>query len=310
MSNFIERKHCPACKSESMTTLLSAPFSDGFVWGYLERYYDEHGFIEKEYLEGGTFELVECNDCRLVFQKYIGNDDLLERLYTKWINPEYARSNDLLREDYFFYAKLAQEVMMFIRYFGKRPSELSFLDFGMGWAQWSLMAQGLGVKSFGAELSPDKIAYGKARGIEIVAYDDIPNHKFDLINTEQVFEHVSEPLEMLQHLRKGVRSGGLLKLSVPNGNEAKKSLTKIDWNAPQWASNSPMVVAPLEHINTYTTGALEAMGRKAGLVPIKIPVGTLIAAPGAKPKQSLKTFIHPLHRKWNWKGAYVVFRKP
>lgn len=312
MSNhFIKRTSCPVCGSQKAESLFTCGYTEPPVWDYLSRYYGEQGFIEKQLLEGAEYELVECKECKLVYQRFIGDDFLLTKLYTDWINPERALSSDRKRWQLFYYERHAQEIMMFIRYFGKAPADLSFFDFGLGWCEWCFMARGFGVNVSGTELSKDKIEFAKQNGIDVIPFDEIPNHKFDLIHTEQVFEHIAQPYEVMSHLSKALKPGGLLKLSVPWGNDVRGLLRRIDWNAPQDAEWSPMSVAPLEHVNTYPTSTLKALGRRAGLEPIRIGVGVLILDFNkSRFKEGLRTSFRPIYRKMNKKGSYVLFRKP
>ena len=128
--------------------------------------------------------------------------------------------------------------MQIISWFKKAPSSLKFFDFGMGWGEWALMAKAFGCRSYGAELSNICIEYAKANGINIVSWDEIPQSQFDFINTEQVFEHISNPLQTLCHLKKGLKANGLLKISVPTVNFMERRLRIMDWNSPKGARNS------------------------------------------------------------------------
>ena len=50
------------------------------------------------------------------------------------------------------------------------------------------------------------------------------NLRFDFINTEQVFEHISEPLETLKELKTLLKPGGIIKISVPTADDINRRL--------------------------------------------------------------------------------------
>jgi len=68
----------------------------------------------------------------MIFQRDIPNEELMKRLYEHWIAPSKAFSKQQ-QADLGYYSYYAQEIMQIIAYFGKKPSSLSFLDYGMGW---------------------------------------------------------------------------------------------------------------------------------------------------------------------------------
>lgn len=308
--HFVERKNCPACEGTNARTLYRCSFTEEPVWGYIQRHFGWQGYVEREVLEGADYALDLCEDCGLVYQRFIGDDYVMHKIYAEWINPEKVIAFHQEHNGLQYYERLAQEVMMLIKYFDKRPHELRFFDFGMGWCEWSLMSQGMGVKTYGAEVDPARIEFAQARGIEVVPYDEIPGKEFDFINTEQVFEHLPNPLDIVRHLKKGLRKGGLLKISVPYGNTAAWTIKRADWSRSDDSKLSPMPFAPLEHINTYPTATLKAMGRRAGLEPVRIPIGVWIVDLRLSAwKESLRVLLGPIKRRFNPRGAYVLFKR-
>jgi 2-polyprenyl-3-methyl-5-hydroxy-6-metoxy-1,4-benzoquinol methylase len=162
--------------------------------------------------------------------------------------------------------------MQIISWFKKAPSSLSFFDFGMGWGEWALMAKAFGCRSYGSELSKICLEYANSNGINIVSWDEIPQSQFDFINTEQVFEHISNPLQTLCHLKKGLKADGLLKISVPTVNFMERRLRIMDWNSHKGTRNSLNPVAPLEHINFYRRTSLIMMANLSGMKEVFLPI--------------------------------------
>jgi 2-polyprenyl-3-methyl-5-hydroxy-6-metoxy-1,4-benzoquinol methylase len=140
----------------------------------------------------------------------------------------------------------------------------------MGWGRWCEIAQSFGCRAHGTEFNKICIERASHKGITVVDYADIPKYKYDFINTEQVFEHLPNPLETLLHLKKGLAPDGLLKISVPDGQGIKRRLKTWNWKAPKHSSESLNPVAPLEHLNCFNHDVLAAFALTAGLSIVDI----------------------------------------
>ena len=152
-----------------------------------------------------------------------------------------------------------------------------------------------------------EIEYAQKNGINVITWDEIPEYKFDFVNTEQVFEHIPNPLDTLKYLRDSLKPTGLIKISVPNGKNIKKKLKIGDWMAPKGSKNSLNSVSPLEHINCYTRTSLIKMAERAGLVRVRLPLYLQIASamPWNSPKRILKNIFRPVYR--NLFGTHLFF---
>jgi 2-polyprenyl-3-methyl-5-hydroxy-6-metoxy-1,4-benzoquinol methylase len=231
----------------------------------------------------------------------------MKKIYEEWIDPEKAfdvHKNTMTLEDYLYYAR---EIMPIIAYFNTAPYQLNFLDFGMGWGTWSKLVQAFGCESYGTELSETRIRHAESKGIKVVSWEDLPKHTFHFINTEQVFEHLSNPLETLVYLKKCLHYHGLLKIGVPNGANIKKRLKIRDWNAPKESRNSLNPVAPLEHINCFTYKSIMKMAEMAGFRRIKLPLKIQYAYSiyGLTFKTIIKRIAKPLCRNFFY-NTYVL----
>ena len=132
------RSNCPACLSTSLSAIYQEPYRADSIQNYLKRHYEGRASHAADHY---TFELSSCAGCGLVFQQQVPDDDMLGEIYNGWVP-----STDLDREhrDYGLdeYRYLSEQVQFVIEYFGLRPSQLSMLDFGFGWAHFSKMAMG------------------------------------------------------------------------------------------------------------------------------------------------------------------------
>lgn len=308
---FIIREVCPGCKSPNHNRIHACSFVESPIKEYLEEFYDAQGHIELKYLMQGKYILVECTDCGMIYQEEIPNNVLMEKLYEEWIDPQMAFEEHVQNNDLDYYARHAEEVMRLIAYLNKKPSELTVLDFGMGWGKWCQMMRGFGCEVYGSELSETRIEYGKANGVKVISTEEVSKYRFNVINAEQVFEHIAEPLEVLCYLSKSLEKNGLIKIGVPNGGDIKRRLRNMDWGAPKGSRNSLNAVSPLEHINCYNRASIIRMADIAGLERVNIPlcieyaytINWKLVTP------AIKNIVRPLYRKLLQNSTRVVFRE-
>ena len=309
-SYFEIRKHCPTCKSTNTIGIYSCSFLKSPIKEFLESFYSPQGKVEFEYLKRANFILKECNNCGTIFQKEIPNNFLMNKLYEEWIDPEKAFKSHLEKNNLSNFSYYAQEVMMVIAFFNRTPSQLKFFDYGMGWGKWCYMAKAFGCDSYGTELSKTRIKYAQSQGIKVITWEEIPNYSFDFINTEQVFEHIPEPLKTLRYLKKSLKHNGLIKISVPNGKDIKRRLRIGDWMAPKYSKNSLNPVSPLEHINCFKQASIIRMADIVELELVKMPMHLQLAntTNWNGMKQIIKNLARPIYRNLFRGGTYLFFR--
>ena len=262
---FIQRNSCPACENIDYTELYKCKFDDEPVKSYLENFYGNQGKIEMNFLKNEYFDVRRCSKCNLVYQNTILGDYLMHKLYEEWIDPKITINEFETKYPLDYYLSNAKLIVKLIGLFNKKPSELSFFDFGMGWGNWASLVRSFGVKSYGLELSEARIAHAKNIGINVIDWKNLSNFEFDYINTDQVFEHIPNPRETLLYLAKSLKKGGIIRISVPNGNNIQEQLKTMDWTAPKGHKNSLNTIAPLEHINCFNTKSIIKMAESTGL---------------------------------------------
>lgn len=301
-TNFVTREKCPCCGASGGATLLDLAFCESPIRDYLVAFYSPQGGVEFDWLESARYTLVECSDCGLIYQKHIGGDALMARLYDRWIDPHkaFALHDGVLPPAHFI--ELGRQIGNVLDLLGKNPREVSCLDFGMGWGHWCRVARGFGCDVSGTELSEARIAYAKADGLRVITWDDIAKQQFDLINTEQVFEHLPEPFETLTYLARALKPGGLIRISVPDGWDIKRRLRVGDWDAPKGSRNSLNPVAPLEHINCFNQRVIQRLAARAGLVQRDVPERFATSL-----VDGLKGLVRPLAYRLLGRGVALYF---
>lgn len=270
MNNFETRELCPACGAAAGETLFSGKFTDQPIVDFLLGFYSSQGMIDISLLAGGKYTLVACGECGLVYQKEILNEHLMYVLYEKWIDPEYAlKLHQCFGTEY--HLKQLREMANVFHLLGDIPSKLKCLDFGMGWGLWCRMARGFGCEVHGMELSRSRIDYAESFGIPNVSYQSINGAEYDFINTEQVFEHIPNPLETLIDLKDALSQKGILKISVPDGWNIRKKIRSGLMRKADSFRGELVSIHPLEHINCFDYSTLIKMAKKAGLRAISVP---------------------------------------
>lgn len=308
--HFIERTACPGCHHPEFETLYTCGFLDSPVRDYLVAFYTPQGPIDLDALADATYQLVRCRHCQMVYQTFIGDDVLLEKLYDQWLDADLDYEQHVRSLDLNAYAMLAQEIMTVIAALDLKPHQITLLDFGTGWGRYPQMAKAFGCTAYASELSQRRAAYFEEQGVENLAWDDIPTHQFDFISTEQVFEHLPRPLETLRHLKQALKPNGMIKISVPNGQDIDRRLGVMDWQAAKGSSNSLNPVAPLEHINCFRHDSILKMAELAGMDEVRLPILDQIAySTNWKPGVPLvKNLLRPFYQNLSGRSTRVFLR--
>lgn len=307
MYDLIKRPDCPICGQVPEKILCSLPFSTGIIREYLVSHYN--GRAEPDRLGDAKYELICCQRCELIYQRWIPNDVLLQDIYDKWIPPtELSRlHHDYSLTDYRYWAGQVDFIIQFLR---KSPHEIRILDFGMGWAEWACMARAFGCQVYGTEQSLAREEYARSIGINVIGYDEIADLQADFINTEQVFEHLVSPVVTIRQLAAGLRPGGVLKVSVPNGAKVGNKITQLSRGSI--TNTELMPIAPLEHINCFTHKSILELGRQAGLLPLSPSYHQLLNASNGwfDLPNLVKNLFRPIYRHVCPKSTFVYLIRP
>lgn len=251
------RARCPVCDSGNIRTLLRTPFASPPIWTFLESYYG--GRISRDDIGAEDFIAAACSDCELIFQSVVLDSIGMGELYENILDADSSREKRI-HASHAYYAGLERNVRDMARFFPEIPPyKVRVLDFGMGWGHWVAMARSHGFDSWGAELSQQRRAYANT----VLGVQVIPNLqtdlRFDFINAEQVFEHLSEPRKIVGLLGGLLKEGGILRISVPNGTGYANILKRTNWTASKDALH------PLEHVNAFNVSSITRLTASANL---------------------------------------------
>lgn len=268
MATHVSRVLCPSCNSKNDRSIFELDYLSETIQSYLKSFYNLE-VLPKDLFEGFKYTLIRCDKCSLVYQKDIPNDDLLSIIYDNWIGSQISYEKLETSYSISYYQSYFTSIINLVHQFDNRDN-LKFFDFGFGWSNWMNVVRALGISVTGVELSLERITFAENLGFKPTSWENIPGGKFDFINTDQVFEHIANPLETLKHLSEGLSDQGIIRISVPNGDDNERIIKKMDWFAPKNSLDSLNIVAPLEHINCFTNKAIICMAEKAGLVEYKL----------------------------------------
>lgn len=296
ISAFHPRQYCPACGFATGAPIFSRPYADPRLRAALTAFYAEVGGLDYSTILEAEYALAHCADCGLLYQIQVPADTLLGRLYEEWIDPQKAFARFHQNPPRHRQAELAWEVRTATSLMAPSAPPLA-LDYGCGWGEWSTATQRQGFSPWGTELSATRRRHAEQAGIRVVSDASLPDAAFGLINLDQVLEHVPQPGETFTLLATKLHPGGVLRVGVPNGLGVRRALRHFDLELTKPRLGRLNPVAPLEHLNCFTTRSLVRLAASCGLQRV-VPswpalLRGLVWPPGAKAK--VKTLLRPAY---------------
>jgi len=271
------------------------------VRAYLLEFYA--GRLDPDSLDG-DFALVDCPACGLLYQQRVPAPGSVAEFYELVVEAE--RDDVEQRRGATVRSGARLDLDRTVRRSRRPAAQVDVLDYGAGTGVWLDAAAEFGCRTTGAEIDPSARSRLEAVGHATVDHDQLPDAAFDLVNLEQVLEHVLEPLEVMERVAASVRPDGLVRVCVPNGGRVRSLLADPNWSAPKGSPASLNAVAPLEHVNCFDHRSLTAVGRAAGLEPFQFSLGVDLAG-----SRDLRTFLGALKRQFMQpNGTLVWFRRP
>jgi len=236
-----ELSNCPLCEKVDFKPI------------YLAR--DRHYGIP------GTYRIVQCATCSLMFLNPMYSDEELSALYPA---DYYAYQNNFSR-------KLWKEIVKSLLCFrvGTRdpqieaPGRMLDLGCGSGWFLREMRDKGWDV--YGVEINSAAAQLGRDQGgLKIHAgtlpQANFPPGYFDYVRANHSFEHMTCPGETLAEIRRIMRPGGRLLIGVPNVASLNARVFKQYW----WYLGAPV------HPFTYSVKTLACFLEKYRFQILKV----------------------------------------
>ena len=291
---FIERAECPACASREVRLWCASRFDLAPVKRILEE-----TDIAQTYpaILHHPYEIWICSACRLIYQRYVLREEPLNYYYGRSLPDEATRRLDFGYSAIPHLAQLASDVLLLLNHLRKDPIDLKVYEFGQGWGRWLQLMRAAGCKVSCHDLSPSRNAAMASMGIACVEPTALESESLNVINCDQVLEHLANPRITFTALARALKPGGLLAIDVPNcwrlhrlGNHSP-SMDRI-FSDRQLSS----LVHPLEHVNAFVQQPLLRMAADAGLVRAKPSAARRWACATyyVSPKRILRNLLGPV----------------
>jgi SAM-dependent methyltransferase len=299
----IQRLDCPICRRRA-EPIFSRPYGHPQLQKFVK------DFKRTDLLEDRPFEVRFCPACDLCFQTWVMDRDELDGWYSPPTSAEAFRG-EIARQKLHWFAHMTEEILVIRQLVRVKLPRV--LDFGCNWGKWASMALAHGCDVYAVEVNRDAAAFCASRGINIIAFAQLPAHHFDFINVDQVAEHLADPMATIQSLASRLTPGGFLKLSTPGNRHLPRTLRQAQATGDDYVLTPRTLdsLAPLSHVNLFTAHSLQRLGCDAGLESFRAPFLAWLGAGQLwnQPRQ----FNHNLvvaWKRWLKRGTYQWFRKP
>lgn len=154
----------------------------------------------------------------------------------------------------------------------KRRGDLSFLDVGCNLGFATEAGRSLGYRALGIDVDSDAVQRAQLRfpgaefravGVEEVAAE---GHKFDIIYSSEVIEHLAKPFEFLRAIHDVMADDGVLFLTTPDIGHF--SLPNAVDKLVLWRT-----FRPPEHLIFFNKHSLKILFKRAGFECVKFRFG-------------------------------------
>ncbi len=208
----------------------------------------------------GSFEVMVCNKCGNIYTYWDQDVNLQEYYDARDYTVRDTSKSIFYRIQEFEYNNVLQRIRTLSK---KKP--VTLLDFGAGKGVFLHIAKAAGFDVKGVETSLPRANFGREQyGLTIDTNEfssgRIFSHKFDVITSIHVFEHIPEALPLMKELVAGnLEEDGICMFEVPNFNS---------WQSA-WAKNTWMHLDVPRHINHFTPDKFRSYLEESGLKVVR-----------------------------------------
>ena len=255
----VTKRECPFCESNEKQialTMEAHSFCDP-NFAYIDDPYTLLNITRST-----RFPFVKCRNCGFMFSEDLLDDDSLNKVYEEIINPATCKDYSLSETVFENYRKDFDHAMGI---FTDKTMVKRALDFGAGWGTWAMIARERIKEVYCYETSPIRKEFIQEAGLNLIESESsiLNRDKFQLINCQEVLEHVPNPKDVLKLLRDALSDDGAIWLTVPGCPPDYFQLQAALISKGQ----NPKEINPWEHLNYFTSETLQNMCEAVGLVP-------------------------------------------
>ncbi len=266
---------------------------------HIEVYDDRYGYP-------GRFQINKCRNCGHKFLQEDFTREILTRLYTDY----YPRASFDLKQ-----YQPNREVKGFSSWlnggarlaYGWVPKKVCVLDIGCGFGETLGYHKARGCEVYGVEADENirRVADKFGFNVHVGLFDPrlYKRDFFDYVTTDQVIEHMTDPVEALRGMAQVLKPGGLAILSTPNSNGWGSRVFGskwINWHVPY-------------HCQFFSEKSMKIAAEKAGLYLEKSKICTSSAWLNYQwchlaffPKMGRPSLFWAANRKLNTKEKIVI----
>lgn len=252
--------------------------------------------ISDNFTEGNNYptQLCFCKDCSFAFFDYRLSDEEAERLYADYRGEEYQKTrehyecwytdkvNSALNYDP---VSLSEQQRVIERMISQNVHKELRVALDYGGNEGRTFTDMIGThEKYVFDISGVPSIEGVCT---IHQYDELKKHAFDFIMCNHLFEHLSDPMQMMQNLRGIGNEGTIYYIEVPSENpftqKANKYSIRKNFSLLFNPNFSILLLAkhyirmkrkpfmPMgEHINFFTKKSISMMAEKSGFTVIDV----------------------------------------
>jgi SAM-dependent methyltransferase len=208
-------KECPICNSEKVTLFTRTS----------DRHYGWHQLF---------FDVYRCENCKSSFLQPMITDEDLFKLYPK----DYYATTVTEKTPSKFKDVLIKFIEPLVRFYASDINIFDFkgkvvLDVGVGDGESLIKLKSKGAIVNGVEIRKDACDKGNELGLNIfhgtLLEAKYSSECFDYIRSNHSFEHLTNPIETLQEIRRILKKGGTLFIGVPNNTGLMSKIFRKHW---------------------------------------------------------------------------------
>ena len=257
--DFKVRTMCPICSNKKLDFIFSSVIRENEIKSLKNIYKKSSNRIINSF-KNKEIALCKCNKCNFIFHMYTPDSNTLNIIYRKLINPSF--SFEKYKKNKFFKKHKAKKLLQRLRSTIKinHWEKINYLDFGCGWGYMLEESMNIGFKPYGIEYDKFKKRLISKKNIQtFTSLDELGSKendkdRFSIITINQVLEHLIDPKETLEKIRKIASKTSILYISVPKYLNNKK-LFKSDIY-----KKGPL--QPFEHLNCFSRSAIDKLAQK------------------------------------------------
>ena len=256
------KKNCPICNhnKSKIVILLNQSNYKNFI--NLSKKYK--GYLEEITPDFSKVKILRCNNCSHHWYAWKPKDEEIIKMYDKHLKKRKKPNNTLEIKK----SKYIQKELLSLKFFIRKIYP-TFLDYGSGLGFWARVAKDLNYIVFAYEPSLNRIEDSKGNNYKdinlIKNLKEISKKQIDIINLEQVLEHIPNPLEVLKDLETLCNTRTIVRVTVPNLSKCKEG--KSLYSSWPFTGKSKHTLSPYEHLNGFTQSSLRITYSKAGFIP-------------------------------------------